>query len=189
MKPFPVIIAGPSGVGKSTIIRSIITEIPELKPFKTITTRPRRSNQEYRYSFINVDQFQGLIEKGELIEWAEVHGNFYGGLKKDVLEILNLGKFPIPINAVDVQGVKTYRQAFPNLLSIFISYGSLDELPDRIRATRPDATEEDIRTRMISAQKEMEAAKDFDFVVANPEGQLKQTLAKVRDIIKKRIRG
>lgn len=189
MKPVPIIIAGPSGVGKSTIIKAIAAQIKEIETYKTITTRQPRASEEDRYIFVDANNFHELIKKGALIEWAEVHGNFYGAAKKDVLEIIDRGNFPMPVNAVDVQGVATYKKIFPGLVSIFISYGSLSELPARIRATRPDATDEDVQTRLISAQKEMEAARNFDYVVENPEERLDETIEKVRNIIVKKIRG
>ncbi len=186
-QPFPILIAGPSGVGKSTIIKAVLERFRELRPFKTTTTRPPRAGGEDRYHFVSPEEFEQLIAEGKMLEWAKVHGNYYGAQKAHVQEILDQGKFPMPVNAVDVQGVRTYKKLFPNALTIFVTYESLEELPKRIRTTRPEATETEIATRLMSAQQEMAAAGEYEHIIVNREGHLQQTVEEVAGIISTKI--
>ncbi|MBI2590053.1 guanylate kinase [Candidatus Berkelbacteria bacterium] len=183
--PVPILIAGPSGVGKSTIIQAIVDRFPQLALYKTTTTRDRRSSVDDKYYFVSENEFKSLIEAGRMLEWAKVHGHYYGAQKKHIQEILDHGKFPLPENAVDVQGVRTYRKVFPGLLAIFVAFESLEELPKRIRKTRPEATEEEISTRLASAQREMAAIIEYRHVVINHEGKLDKAIQEVAGIIKK----
>jgi guanylate kinase len=182
-KPVPILIAGPSGVGKSTIINRVAEVFPQLETFKTTTTRPPRHNSDDRYHFVSRDEFNLMIKNNEFLEWAEVHGNLYGAERKVVEDILAQGRYPLPINAVDIVGVRAYKKIFPSLLAIFIAYDSLDELPDRIRRTRPETTEEEIAKRMESAHKEMSVINEFDYVVYNHEGKIDEATNEVVRII------
>jgi len=183
MSTFPILIAGPSGVGKSTIIKDIRKRFPQIEGYKTTTTREPRPGQDDTYHFVSPAEFQRMIAAGEMLEWAKVHNNYYGAQKQHVQKILDQGKYPIPLNAVDVQGIRAYRRMFPNLLDIFITFESLEELPERIRTTRPNASEEEIATRMASAQEELAAILEYEHVVVNKNGELQETIDKVAGII------
>lgn len=185
MKPTLIIIAGPSGVGKSTILESILPKFKEIKKLKTITTRPKRAGEGEKYYFTSEDDFKNLITSGDLIEWAQIHGHFYGAKKSEVEKMIKEGTYPIA--AIDVQGVRKYKKIFPDLLAIFISYDSLAELPKRLRSTRPDASEEEIQKRLTTAQGEMKAVNEYEHVVLNHEGQLNKTIDTVVGIIEKEL--
>ncbi len=183
MTPVPILIVGPSGVGKSTIIAEIARRYPQLEPFKTTTTRPPRDAADTRYHFVTRQEFERMRDAGEFLEWTETHGNLYGTERKLVDDILARGKYPFPSNAIDVKGVRAYEAAFPGVLSIFIAYDSLDELPARIRRTRPEATEEEITRRLETAKQEMADISHYQHVVYNHEGKVEQAENEVARII------
>lgn len=185
MKPTLIIIAGPSGVGKSTILESILPKFKEIKKLKTITTRPQREGEGDKYYFASEDDFKNLIASGDLIEWAQIHGHFYGAKKSEVEDMIKRGVYPIA--AIDVQGVRKYYKIFPDLLAIFISYDSLAELPKRLRSTRPDASEEEIQKRLTTAEEEMKAVSEYEHVVVNHEGKFEEALNQVVAVIEREL--
>lgn len=181
--PVPILIVGPSGVGKSTIIGEIAKRYSQLEPFKTTTTRPPRHEADDRYHFVSREEFERMRNEGAFLEWTETHGNLYGTERQLIDDILARDKFPFPSNAIDVKGVRAYEQAFPGVLSIFIAYDSLDELPGRIRRTRPEATEEEISRRLETARHEMADMNHYQHVVYNHEGKIDQAVQEVARII------
>lgn len=185
MKSTLIIIAGPSGVGKSTILDKILPKFKQIKKLKTITTRPQRQGEGDKYYFASERDFKKLIKSGDLIEWAQIHKHFYGAKKSEVEKMIEQGFFPIA--AIDVQGVRKYRKIFPDLLAIFISYDSLDKLPGRLRETRPDASEDEIRRRFEDAKEEMKAINEYQHVVINYEGKLEDTIGMIVGIIENEL--
>ena len=181
--PVPILIVGPSGVGKSTIIERIAAAFPQVERFKTTTTREPRHTGDNRYHFVSRDEFEQIVSRDEFLEWTETHGNLYGTERKALMDILDQGKYPLPSNAIDIKGVEAYKKAFPNLLSIFIAYDSLEQLPERIRKTRPETTEAEIDKRMTTAKEEMSAADHFDHIIYNHEGKIDQAISEVAAII------
>lgn len=186
-QPVPILIVGPSGVGKSTIIDRLLHLYPQLEGFKTTTTRPPRDPQDQRYHFVDRAEFQAMVTDNAFLEWTETHGNLYGTERAAIQTILNHQRFPVPSNAIDVKGVAAYRQAFPELLTIFVSYESLEELPGRLKRTRPDVTDEEIERRMTTAREEMQAVKDFEHVVPNREGHLDETVEQIAHILEQKL--
>lgn len=184
MKLSPIFIAGPSGVGKNAVIRRLLESSSDLEKLKTTTSRPRRSDDTgNEYFFVREEEFEQMIERGEVSEWAQIHGAYYGSRQRDLLDIIDKGKRPIA--ALNLAGIKSYKKIFPNALSIFITYESLAKLPDRIRLNRPDLSEEEIKRRLHTAQKEMETVDQYDYVVINREGELDQTVEEITKIIDK----
>jgi guanylate kinase len=181
--PVPILIVGPSGVGKSTIIERIALMFPQVERFKTTTTREPRHASDNRYHFVSRDEFKQMVSRDEFLEWTETHGNLYGTERRVLSAILDQGKYPLPSNAIDIKGVEAYKKAFPNLLAIFIAYDSLEKLPERIRKTRPETSEVEIERRLTTAQEEMAATKHFDHIVHNHEGLFDQAVAEVATII------
>ncbi|MEK7184381.1 MAG: guanylate kinase [Patescibacteria group bacterium] len=181
--PVPILIVGPSGVGKSTIIDRIAAIFPQLERLKTTTTRAPRHTCDDRYHFVNRDQFEQMIKHDDFLEWTETHGNLYGTERAVLNDILGRDKYPLPNNAIDIKGVEAYKRAFPDLVAIFIAYDSLEQLPDRIRRTRPGTSEEEIARRMATAKAEMAAINQFDHVVFNHEGSVDQAVSDVAAIL------
>ena len=180
--PVPVLIVGPSGVGKNAVIDRILPLFPELQSYKTTTSRsPRPGEQKYHY--VSRDEFQQLIDRGELLEWEETHGNLYGTERRRIEEVLQAGKFPVPISSVDYRGAESYKHVYPGTLVIFLTFESLSQLPARLRRTRPGITEDEVATRLATAKEEMVAADQFDHVVVNREGKLNETVEAVAKIL------
>jgi len=170
--PRPVAIVGPSGVGKSTLIQRIAAEFSDVFGFSvSLTTRePREGEQNGRdYHFVSKEEFESLIEEGELIEYTEVHGNYYGTGKRAVAQILQEGR--ICLLDIDVQGCRKVRASDLNPYTIFVMPPSIDELEARLRRRATDS-EDVIKNRVENAAAEIEAAGEpglFDVVIVNDD--------------------
>lgn len=185
----PVCVVGPSGVGKSTLIQSLQERCPGIFGFSVShTTRdPRGQEQDgVDYNFTSVDQFKQMISEGEFIEWAEVHGNYYGTSKSGVETVGQNGQ--ICLLDIDVQGCHTVRfESSLHPFTIFISPPSLEELESRLRARGTDA-EDVVVARLNNAQKEMAAAGEpglFDVVIVNDD--LEQAKLDILDCLQEQL--
>lgn len=164
-----VIFCAPSGAGKTTIVKHLISKIPQLKFSVSATTRPIRENVESDgkdYHFLTTDQFQSKIENNELLEWEEVYaGVFYGTLKEEVERIWKSANHVI--FDVDVEGGLNLKKALGDkALSVFVSVESVDVLADRLRKRNTDS-EESLNRRISKAAAEMEYAPKFDQILIN----------------------
>lgn len=170
-----VIISGASGTGKSTICKAIIASDSSIEFSVSCTTRlPRTGEIEGKdYFFINTNKFNELIKANEFIEYANVHGSYYGTLKSEVLNRLNEGK--IVLLDIDVQGAMIVKEKFKNdsLISkctelIFILPPSLSELEKRLR-TRNTDTDETIQKRLKATKREIDHFTLYDYFVVNDD--------------------
>lgn len=169
MKTQLILVAAPSGAGKSSFVDRIIAEIPQLEDVITYTTRAMRHHEVpgQPYHFISTEEFQRRIEGGFFVEWAKVHTNYYGTSQESLVEAWNREK--VVIMDIDVQGVRTFRQKFPQVVkTIFILPPSLEELRRRVIRRDRGATA-DLDVRMKNAALEMEEAPQFDFQVVNDD--------------------
>ena len=169
MKGKILLVSGPSGSGKSTLIKRLITEFGEQIYFSiSSTTREMRAGEAdgVNYHFISESEFRAGIERGEFLEWALVHGKYYGTSLKAATSELERGK--IVIFDIDVQGYEIVRSKVPKneLTSVFITTPSLSELRDRLRA-RGDNDPADIALRLQNAQEEMERLDEYDYFIIN----------------------
>jgi guanylate kinase len=164
------IVSSPSGGGKTTLIRRLIAHPPgaPLRFSVSHTTRPKREGEmEGReYHFVSAAQFEEMARHGEFLEHNEVHGNFYGTAKAEVLPRLAGGEDVIL--DIDVQGARDIREALPDAISIFVVPSSSAELERRLRARGLDG-EDAIRKRLINAGKEVAQAADFQYVIVNDD--------------------
>ena len=172
-----IVISAPSGAGKTTLIRALLAEHPELEHVVTHTTRPMRPGETdgQDYHFIDVPTFKQRIQEDYFIEWAPVHSEYYGTSKAAIQKILDAGKHPI-LN-IDWQGARRAREIYgQNLISIFILPPSLEELKSRLqnRGDSPD----NIQKRLAMAEAEISHASDFDHVITND--QFDHTLLKLK---------
>ena len=182
-QPLVVVISGPSGVGKDVMIERMI-ESGRLGFHFTITatTRaPRPGEQDgVNHHFVSVDDFVNLIAADELLEWAQVYGNYYGVPKKQVRDALTASNHVII--RVDVQGAKRLREIIPDALLIFIIPPSLDVLKMHLENRGVD-TEDEMTKRLAAATEEIDQASLFDFTVTNEENRLDDTVDDVVAII------
>lgn len=162
-----VALAAPSGGGKTTLCGMLLKRYPELALSISFTTRAPRGSERngIEYNFVGKPEFERLIQEEQLVEWAEVHGNYYGTSKAFLEQQSAAGK--VVMLDIDVQGVDSFRAAFgPRCLSIFILPPDMATLEQRLRS-RSTEPEEKIQQRLRNAAAEIARAKDFDYRVVN----------------------
>ena len=164
-----IIISGPSGVGKSTVVSRLISECQlPLKLSVSATTRPVRGDDKpgKNYIFLSDEEFKEKIERGEFLEFVEVfgRGHWYGTLREQVATGLNQGKWIIL--EIDVEGAHKVKQSYADAISIFIHPGSKEELERRLRG-RGTEDETALARRLEVASHEMDAAETYDHIVVN----------------------
>ena len=183
MNPIIVVISGPSGVGKDVMITRMIESNRIGFHFTvTMTTRDSRPSEidGVNHHFVTVDDFVNLIAGDDLLEWAQVYGNYYGVPKQQVRDALIAGNHVIL--RVDVQGAKRLSEIIPEALLIFITPPSLDVLKTHLQKRGVD-TETEMTKRLTAAKEEISQASLFDFTITNEEGRLDDTVNRVVEII------
>jgi guanylate kinase len=175
------IISGPSGAGKDSVIERLHQVVP-LDQVITMTTRAPRAHEidGVHYRFATVAQFLAMRDAGDLLEYAEVYGNWYG-VPADTARVSVAAGRDVLIK-VDLQGARTIKGLLPDATFIFIRPSSPEELAGRLRA-RGSETAAELALRVQQAQAEMAEQVWFDYVVDNPDGGLEAAVARVRDII------
>lgn len=180
-----IVISGPSGVGKGTVIKEFIDD-PKLNLSYSVsmTTREKREGEVdgVNYYFVTKEEFQKAIENGELLEWAEFVGNFYGTPLKAVNKLREEGKNVIL--EIEVEGCRQVREKCPDALSIYIIPPSMEELERRIRGRKTEP-EEVVQQRLEKAAKEMETISEYKYVVCNDDVKLAADI--IRVIIERHI--
>jgi len=163
-----IVLTGPSGVGKGTLLRLLLQRHPSLYLSISVTTRSPRPGEinGQHYYFIDRRQFQRMIDQGDLLEWAEFAGNYYGTPRRPVEQQIRAGNWVVL--EIELQGARQIRRSFPAALQIFILPPSLDELEYRLRCRGHDS-EASIRQRLNRAKLEVEAADEFDLKVVNDD--------------------
>jgi guanylate kinase len=164
-----VVLAGPAGVGKGSLVNLIIASQPEFMLSVSATTRaPRPGEQDgIHYHFVTKEAFVNGIAAGDYLEWAQVHNdNYYGTLRSELARASSLGKHLLL--EIDLQGARQIHASHPEVISIFITPPSWEELEARLR-NRGTETESEIQTRLATARRELEAANEFDFQLVNED--------------------
>ena len=181
-KPLLIVISGPSGAGKDTILQRMKERELPFHFVVTATTRPRRDNEidGRDYFFVSKDEFARMIDEDELIEYAIVYGDYKGIPKQQVRDALASGKDVIM--RIDVQGADTVRKLAPEAMLIFITVDSEEELFNRLRERKTE-TADALKLRMATARKELQRVSDFDYVVLNRDFHLDDTVDTIRAII------
>ncbi len=159
-------MSGPSGAGKSALVTGVLRSLPQLRFSISYTTRLPRGTETHgvEYFFVDRQEFQNLIEKGEFLEWAEVHGNFYGTSSRFVDDILKNGEDVIL--DIDVQGARTIRQKRSDATAVFILPPSFQVLRERLECRRLDDGLV-IEQRLKRACKEIRHFKEYDYLIVN----------------------
>lgn len=162
------IVSGPSGAGKGTLVKAVLARMPGLWVSVSATTRPPRPSEKdgVDYYFLTQEEFEGRVRKGEFLEHAEVHGNRYGTLRRSVERRLASGVDVIL--EIDPQGAFQVRNQMQRSKLIFVKTASSDELEKRIRQ-RGAENDEQIRTRMKTAEQELTLERSYDHVVLNED--------------------
>lgn len=163
-----IVLTGPSGVGKGTLMKTLLVRHPELYYSVSATTRAPRPGEVNgkHYHFIERSKFEQLVAHGEFLEWAEFAGNYYGTPRQAVLNQINSGK--CVVLEIELEGARQVRTSFPDAKSIFILPPSLTELENRIRGRGQDP-EDAIRRRLHRAHEEIKAADEFDIQIVNDD--------------------
>jgi guanylate kinase len=163
-----VVLAGPSGVGKGTVLRCVLDRVPDAEPSVSVTTRqPRPGEVDGRdYRFVSRADYDALVADGGLLEWAEYLGHGYGTPRASVAERIAAGS--VVVLEIEVQGARQVRSLVPDATLIFLAPPSWDELERRLRG-RATETDEQIERRLATAREELAAQELFDLQVRNDD--------------------
>lgn len=179
------VVSGPSGVGKSTILRQLVDRVPGLAFAISHTTRPRRAGEVdgRDYHFVTRDRFLQLIDENAFVEWAWVHDHRYGTSR----EALRAGGKDDLLIEVDVQGAEALRQELPEAVTVFIEPPAFGDLETRLTGRGRESGPE-VERRLETARHEMEQAASYDYRITNDE--VEDTVAALADLVgRERDRG
>ena len=180
--PLLIVISGPSGSGKDTVMQRMKERGLPFHFVVTATTRPKRADeiQGRDYLFVSKEEFARMIEENELIEYAIVYGDYKGIPKDQVRQALSSGRNVVL--RIDVQGAETVHKLAPEALMIFITTENEEELERRLR-DRKTETSDSLALRIATARKELQRLEAFDYVVVNRDSHLDETVDTIRSII------
>lgn len=176
------VITGPSGAGKDSVIYKAKDLGLLFGQVVTTSTREIRHGESegHPYYFISVDEFKKKIEQKEMVEWARVYGNYYGSSQAEVVN--KLTEYQVVVVKVDPQGARTFKKMRPDCKTIFIMPPSYEYLEKRL-INRETDSKEVIKQRLDTAKRELENLLDWDYLVVNEEGKLKEAAQEVKEII------
>lgn len=180
-QPILLVLSAPSGAGKTTLARRLLTEVKNAVFSVSYTTRaPRGAEQEsVDYCFVSAEAFQSKIDRGEFVEWAQVHDHFYGSPKAAIEAASSQGG--IAVFDIDVQGGLEIKRQYPDAVLVFVLPPSIAELERRLRERATDS-DETIRRRLLAARSEMtKGISTYDYMLVNES--LDGALAELRSIL------
>ena len=177
-----IVISGPAGSGKGTIVRLLIEDDSYRVSISTTSRKPRGDDiPGVTYNFVTQDQFLEMISRGELAEFAEYVGNFYGTPVKSIESLLASGKNVIL--EIETQGALQIKSRFPEAILIWLSPPDYETLDSRLRG-RGTNTDEDIEKRLTAAKREMQFLPYYDYIVINEKGLAGEAAEKIREIVR-----
>ncbi len=177
-----IVVSGPSGSGKSTLVRrALAAGHPRVRKKVSVTTRPPRRGEVdgVDYHFWKPEAFAAAVERGEFVEWAEVHGHRYGTLRAEVDPYLDQGTSVLM--ELDIQGAREVRRRYPDCLMVFVRASSLDAYERRLRS-RDTENAAAIRTRLDTMRRELAAADEYDIQLIND--YLDEAVERLREILR-----
>ena len=182
-EPLVIVISGPSGVGKDSVLNDIFAYGVDLHFVVTMTSRPQRSGEVNGrdYIFVTKDEFERMIAAGEFVEYALVYDQYKGVPKNQITGALASGKDVVL--RLDVQGAIAIKKMFPDAVTIFLVPDSEESLVMRLKQ-RGTETEKQLRIRLETARKEMERLHEFNYVVENGQERLHKAVCRVLDIVR-----
>ena len=181
-RPLLIVISGLSGAGKDAVLARMKELGYPLKYITTVTTRARRANERDKvdYHFISKEKLQEMIKNKELLEWANVYGNWYGVPYEPVKQALDKGQDIII--KVDVQGAATIKKILPQAVFIFITPSSMDDLTLRLKQRQTESAL-DLALRLKTAEEEVKQLSLFDYIVVNKQDELDEVVSDIEAII------
>lgn len=176
-----IIVSGPTASGKSTLIRRLLDESPWLRLSVSVTTRQPRINEQpgVHYHYWSVPEFIKARDDGRFLEWAQVHGDYYGTLEDEVTPYRRDLRMGVLLD-IDVQGAEQVRKRCPEAVSIFIRTSRFETLEERLRS-RHTESEDAMKRRLNNARAELARAAEYDYQVINDD--LETALASMRGIL------
>lgn len=162
------VVSAPSGTGKTTVVEHLVKVCPALVQSRSYTSRQRRSGETdgVDYNFVSRPQFEGMVARGEFLEWADVFGNLYGTSRRETDAQLDAGSDVVLV--IDVQGARQVRQRMRDAVAVFVLPPSFEALERRLRGRSQDSSGA-IARRLETARSEVEAVREYDYVVVNDE--------------------
>ena len=180
--PLLIVISGPSGVGKDAVLNGMKRRRYPLYYAVTATTRPRRERERdsVDYYFVSRADFEKMVERNELLEWANVYGNLYGVPGRQIQEALARGQDAVV--KVDVQGAAAIKKIAPQAVFIFLAPPSMNDLESRLRQRRTESGV-DLELRMATAHEEMKQLPMFDYIVVNHKDGVEAAISQIEAIV------
>jgi guanylate kinase len=179
-----IAVSSPSGGGKTSVVKQVLKDFPDIVFSVSVTTRPKRSNEidGVDYFFVNDEEFEKKIKNDEFIEWERFYDYYYGTLKSFVDDNINIGKSVI--FEVDVKGALSLKKIYPESILIFIDPPTYEELVTRLKNRKTESAT-DLQKRIDRVKMELSFKKDFDYIFVNDE--LQKVYKSVKSLIKEII--
>jgi guanylate kinase len=177
-----IVLSGPSGVGKDAVLARMRRLQRPFHYVVTATTRSKRAREKngLNYHFLSSKEFQQMIARHQLLEWANVYGNYYGVPKDEIA--LALSKGVDTIVKVDIQGASALKRILPQAVFVFLMPPSLEALEKRLKRRRSESSE-DLLLRLATAKQEMKSLPLFDYVITSRQNKLDEVVSQIDDIV------
>jgi len=181
-KSLLIVLSGPSGAGKDAVLNRMKKSGYPAQFITTVTTRPKRAKEknDVAYHFVSTETFQQMIKNKELLEWANVYGNWYGVPREPVMQALDQGRDTII--KIDIQGAATIKKLLPHAVFIFLMPPSMEELATRLK-DRQTESHLDLDRRLETAEEEIRQLSLFDYIVFNKREEIAQAVSAIKAII------